>query len=469
MDEGRIHFVGIAGTGMSALAQFLAMGGARVSGSDREFDRGQGAGDRQFLEDAGIEILPQDGRGARGAGRIVTSTAVEADIPDLQAGRDLRVPILHRSEMLSRLVAGRTSVAVAGVSGKSTVAGMLFEILEAAGRRPGLIAGGSLLSLVQRGMKGNASPGEGPLVVEADESDGTLVRYAPETGIILNLHEDHMGTAGILEQFQEFRSRIRGACVVADQEELASVQDSAILFGWTDRARFRGADWEPAGEGCRFRCGAVTVRLRVPGRHNATNALAALAAASALGVAPGDAASALGEFRGIARRFQLAGGARGVRVYDDYAHNGDKILAAVAAARTLGRRVLAVFRPHGFGPARQLRRTLIERLPAALGPRDRFDLLPIYFAGGTVNRDISSGDLCDDLRRLGIASDVVPPGDMPDRIASRAREGDVVLLMGARDPDLPALAARIVDALAGRPRLTPRAEARREPPRFGEP
>jgi len=442
-----LHFVGLAGSGMSALAQYLALAGRRVTGSDRAFDRGEQSTDRQTLQSLGIEILPQDGTGAAGADLLVRSTAVETDIPDLVRARELAVPCCHRAELLAELLNG-PSLAVAGSSGKSTVVAMVFEILLHAGRDPGLITGGRLRSLVSEHSLGNARFGRGPLVVEADESDGSLVRHAPEAALILNLHRDHMETDQVLEQFLRFREQTRGNVVLSDDENLAPLWPGALLFGQSPRADLRAEQLTLTRDGSRFSVRGVPFRLPVPGSFNAWNGLAAAALCFAVGVELEVAAAALARFQGVLRRFERLGAAGGVEVVDDFAHNPVKLRAALRLAQQRSARVLALFQPHGFAPTRFQRTELVEMFQGTLRPQDRLWLAPIYFAGGTVKREISSADLVRDLKERG-----APAFEAPDReawieaVRREARSGDTVLLLGARDPSLPELGRRLVRKL----------------------
>ena len=208
---GRFHYAGLAGSGMSALAQFQAMMGGRVSGSDRAFDRGERAELRTQLERLGIEIMPQDGSGVTDdCAALIVSTAVEEKVADFATARAKNIPVVHRSELLAHFVASYRTVAVSGTSGKSTVTAMVFEILEGAGRDPSVITGGDLRLLQARGLPGNAfAGGSDLLVVEADESDGSLVRYAPAVGVILNLQRDHKEMEEVAAMFAVLRARSR--------------------------------------------------------------------------------------------------------------------------------------------------------------------------------------------------------------------------------------------------------------------
>ena len=218
----RCFFAGVGGSGMSALAQYHAWRGGYAAGSDRAFDAGERGEIRAALEAAGVEIAPQDGVGVAGSDALVVSTAVEETVPDVRAARAAGVPILHRSELLARFVARERTIAVTGTSGKSTVTAMIFAILRAAGLRPGVITGGPLVELRDVGRLGNAwaEPDGGPLVIEADESDGSLVRYHPRCGVILNLQRDHKEPAEVAEMFRVFREQIDGPLVGGEDANL---------------------------------------------------------------------------------------------------------------------------------------------------------------------------------------------------------------------------------------------------------
>jgi UDP-N-acetylmuramate--alanine ligase len=446
---GRLHFAGIAGSGMSALAQYEAMRGGAVSGSDRAFDRRERGALRTAFERLGIAVVPQDGAGVDAScDAVVASTAVESDVADLARARALGIPIVHRSELLARFVAERRTVAVAGTSGKSTVVAMTFEILRAAGLDPSLLTGGDLRSLRRAGAVGNAWAGRGEvLVVEADESDGSLIRYAPAIAVVSNAAKDHQEVAETLALFATFRASARDAAVVGESEVLRPLSEGAIVFGFSPRATVRAEDVEVGARESAFRVGATRFTLPSVGRHEVGNALAAIAVAGVLGVSPEASAAVLASFSGVARRFEIVGEARGVTVVDDYAHNPAKIAAAIAAAK-LGGPVIAVFQPHGFGPTRFLLGDLAAAFASSLGPADRLLLLDVYDAGGTARRDVSSEDLARAARALGRQAEVVPAAALPARVAASAAPGDVVLLMGARDPSLPERAAEILSAIA---------------------
>ena len=461
------HFSGIGGQGTNPLARLMRAWGHDVQGSDRAFDQGKQRDLAATLTGLGIRLVPQDGAGVtRAVTRFVYSTAVEDETPEMRAARALGIERVPRPALLAEVVnAGGPGVAVAGTSGKSTVTGMLGWILREAGR-PATVLGGA--ALVGEGVSGcfAVGPRGGPVVAESCESDGTLVGYHPGIGVILNVSRDHAELESLRDQFTTFAKQCRVLFVNSSSAEARAigVEVGARTFGTSadagarlvidaigpDRARGSLVIDGSGPERARGSLDAerIVLDLPQPGAHNLENAAAAAVVARELGVDGGAIAAALTRFPGVARRFEVVGvTARGVRVVDDYAHNADKIRAAVTTAQA-GGAVVAIFQPHGFGPARFLRPELAELLPRLLRAGDRFCYAPIYYAGGTVAQDISSADLAGDLpASLGVTH-ATDHADVVRWAASQAGSGDTVLVMGARDPDLPALARAIHAALA---------------------
>jgi UDP-N-acetylmuramate--alanine ligase len=449
MSRVKVHFVGVAGTGMSALAQLRALAGDVVTGSDRLADQDGLGSEGARLKTAGISLFPQDGSGvARDTARVVVSTAIEKDNRDLARAAELGIPVVHRADELAELAGRHRTVAIAGTSGKSTVTAMTFHVLQAAGRSPSLAAGANLLSLRRRGLVGNAWKGESDLLVmEADESDGTLTRYSAAVGVLLNISKDHKELAELESLFRRFQERSERFVVNADAPALAGFRKGARTYGFA-AGELRGEGLELTRDGSRFRVGAASVSVPAPGRHNAENALAAIAACEALGVAVADAAAALATFEGVGRRFEILGSARGIEVVDDFAHNPEKVRAVLAAARLRARRVLAVFQLHGFAPARFLKDEFLAAFSESLGPDDRLWLPDIYYVGGTAAKDVSAADYASALTARGIRAANEPArAEIARQIAAEAKPGDLVLVMGARDPSLSAFAADVLAAL----------------------
>lgn len=461
----KFFFVGVAGAGMSAIAQYLAGKGFEVGGSDRTFTQNPDAKVRAQLEAAGIRCFENDGSGVRaGLDALVVSTAIEASNPDLQKAHELGIKTLHRSEMLSQIVAQARTIAVSGTSGKSTVTGMIYHILAYAGLSPSLITGAGLVSLEKQGKIGNGVAGKGEwLVIEADESDGSLVRYSPEIGLILNIDKDHKEISELEEIFGTFTQNVlaKGGILIANGDREAArkyASDRKFLFGSEQAYGTQGVDFKAIGTAIEFRVRhageLVKFTLPLPGKHNMENALAATAAASAAGVPLRKIAEALETFEGIHRRHQILGTFGGVTLVDDFAHNPAKMAASIRSvfAFTKGR-VLAWFQPHGFGPTRFLRYDIVTSLREALRPGDLMYFSQIYYAGGTVTRDISAGDLASDLNSLGAKCVYEADRNACARLmVDEAKPGDTILLMGARDPKLSDFAESVAALLRAKGR-----------------
>jgi UDP-N-acetylmuramate--alanine ligase len=446
------HFSGVAGAGMNPLAQLMAAWGHQVQGSDRSFDQGKNADLAARLTAARVALKPQDGLAVvPGVQRFVYSAAVEQDTPEVRAAQQLGIERLARPALLAEVVnQSGTGIAVSGTSGKSTVTGMIAWILRHTGT-PATILGGA--ALAGEGVAGcfAVGPQGGIVAAEACESDGTLVGYKPAIGIIHNITRDHGELADLRRQFATFGAQSNLLLVnrrCGEAMAVAAGHSRARSYGLGGTADYpleiisvgpatsEGVLGLPQGD--------LTIHLRHPGAHNLENAAAAAVVAIELGLAPAAVAAALAEFPGVARRFEVIGTTDdGIRVVDDYAHNADKIRAVVEAAQAGADRVLAIFQPHGFGPARFLRPELKELLPTLLRPQDRWCYTNIFYAGGTVAQDIHSRDLAKDAG-VDHADD---RQELLTWLTTHAGPGDTVLLMGARDPDLPALARAIHDVL----------------------
>ncbi len=432
----RIHFVGIAGTGMSALAHLRAMAGGSTSGSDRTFDRNPSDPERARCLKLGIALYPQDGRGVTGASLVVYSTAVEADIPDLARARMEGVPMAHRSEWLAALVRSRRAIAVTGTSGKSTTVAMMFEALRAAGMDPGVVSGGDLACLRVDGARGNAWAGTGPLVVESDESDKSCALYEPTMTVLLNLQRDHHPEAEILEVFRTCVRRTKARVLLSPDPALDPLREGAVTFGDTSTS-LHATSVELLPDGSRFFFAGIRVTLPVPGAHNVDNAVAALAVVAELGGDLRKAADGLSRFHGVARRFERLGSGNGFEVVDDFAHNAAKLAAAISTAALGPRRVVAFWQPHGYAPTRNFRKDLVDAFAASLRAGDVLFLPEIYFAGGTATKDISSADLCADLTARGIDARYLADRSLfVDAVRALPQAESLVLVMGARDPSL---------------------------------
>ena len=436
------HVCGVAGVGMNPLAQALALSGAKVSGSDRYLDQGDELDVFRKLRGVGISLVAQDGSGVtEETSALVVSTAIEEDNPDWLAAKRLGIPVVHRARLLAELAGARRCVAVAGTSGKTTLTGMIGSVLAKIGWDPMVVNGGAVLEWMDEERIGNVRWGASPwCVVEVDESDRSLLKFYPELAVINNISRDHFSFEESVELFQQF-ARQCGRVVALPEAARAMGLDPAF----PDVAmHLEQGRWSVRYED-------VTFTLQVPGRHNAENAIAAMATLDAMGCDVEACAEAMGRFRGIHRRLEEVGEAGGVRVVDDYAHNPAKIRASWQAAAERGGRVLGFWRPHGYGPLAAMRTDLGEMFRQTLGPDDRLWILPVYYAGGTATRSVESSDLVGDLQSthgsVGFTGDY---GALQDEILAEARVGDTILGMGARDPDLPRFARICLKALASR-------------------
>jgi UDP-N-acetylmuramate--alanine ligase len=451
------HFSGIAGAGMNPLARLMRARGHRVQGSDRSFDQGKNQAGAAHLRGLGIEVCPHDGSAIKGdIDRFVYSTAVEADTPEMRAARAVGIDLVPRPALLAEVVkGGQPGVAIAGTSGKSTITAMLGWLLRESGRAATVIGGAGLAHEASNGCL-ITGPVDGAVVVEACESDGTLVGYEPTIGLVHNVSRDHAELPSLRAQFGAFARNCHRLLVNSGCSEATALGRGfhAVSYGIASDADVRlevsSVGPDRARGILRLPAGVVTLDIPQPGLHNLENAAAAAMVAVELGIDLHEVTRRLALFPGVSRRFEVIGvAASGIRVVDDYAHNGEKLRAALTTAQTGPGRVVAVFQPHGFGPARFLRPELRILLPRILRSGDRFCYAEIFYAGGSVAKDISSRELAEDLPaalQCGFAADHESARRWA---AAAARPGDTVIIMGARDPDLPRLARSIFATLSG--------------------
>ncbi len=438
-DRRPVHFVGIGGAGMSALASIARRRGVVVTGCDTD---PSGAADLAAL---GVPVerghAPAHVEGARA---VVHTAAVSADHPELARARALGIPVVPRKAALAELVAGKTVVGVSGTHGKTTTTVMTTEALAAMGRAPTGIAGGRVAA-----WGGNARiAGDELFVVEADEYDRAFLTLEPHVALVNNVEPDHLECYGSLaaleDAFVEFAGRARVALVGADdpgaRRIAARLGARARTFGMAEDAdiRIRDVTQSPEETAARVEIperGALGIRLRLPGVHNLRNAVGALAVTLAL--APGDPApalEALRRFGGVGRRFERLGEFRGVAIVDDYAHHPSELAATLAAARQAfpARRLVAVFQPHLFS------RTAAhaEAMGAALAQADLAVVTEIYAAREQPIPGVSGRQVAEAAERAGAGGRTVFEGDRPAvgrRVLQLIRPGDVVLILGAGD------------------------------------
>ena len=438
-----IFFIGVAGTGMSAIAQYLRGIGKNVSGSDRYFTTGTVNEIREKLEAEGIQCFLQDGSGINEqTDLVVVSTAIEDTVFEVQKARELNIPILKRSQVLALISESRSTIAVGGTSGKSTTSAMIFDILQFAGLEPSIISGAGLTSIIREGKIGNAKVGKGEwLVIEADESDGSIVQYHPEIGLLLNIDKDHQEIDELMQIFSTFKKNTKDIFISNQSNKLAAQISVDIRNDFSVNAEtetgYQGSDFSQNGFKIHFSVNNVPVAMNTVGRHNMENALAAIAVVNRIGVSIETAAQALVKYEGIYRRHQVIGEKNGVILIDDYAHNPAKCAASIAACQPVAPKVIAWFQPHGYKPTRFLRDDFVKEIAAALRPQDEIWMSEIFYAGGSAVKDISANDLIQDLKALGKnAYFVAHRSDFVENARPHFSGNDVILLMGARDPSL---------------------------------
>ena len=380
---------------MSALATALVRLGDEVTGADRTL----GTPNVRFLESLGVKVFPDDGSGVDAAtGEVVVSTAIESDNPGLVRAAELGIPVVHRAKALAHALSGHRLVAVVGTCGKSTVTAMLGHVLAECGLDPFCVNGANV-----PGWEGAVRFGRGEYAVaEVDESDRSLVAFSPYAAIVTNASADHYSKEKMDQVFDDFVRNCQG----------------------------------PVVDG--RRCDPGEAETTMPGHHNRQNAALALRMALALGCDEAKARAALLTFRGVERRLQRVGG----NVFDDYAHNPEKLRAMwTTLAEEYPGGICAVWRPHGYAPLRKMLDALAEMFTSTIRPQDRLLVLPVYDAGGTADRSINSDAL---VARLG--DKAVAVSDFEEAYSwCRAHRGDFAAfaVCGARDPGLAPFARRL--------------------------
>ena len=442
---GRIHFVGIGGTGMSGIAEVLLNLGYKVSGSDLS----SSPVTERLKELGGIIATGHQAENVKGASVVVISSAVGSDNPEVVQARARGIPVIPRAEMLAELMRVKYGVAVAGAHGKTTTTSLVSAVLAAGGLDPTIVVGGRV-----RALGTNARLGKGDfLVAEADESDGSFLKLSPSIAVITNIDAEHLdyykgGIAEIRTAFVEFANKVPFYGVVVlclDDPEIQNVLPRITrrirTYGRSPQADLVATNVrvEKTGDGpvtefdvVERRAPLGKIRLGVIGQHNVLNSLAAVAVGRELEIPFARIQEAIAGFQGVARRFELKGEARGVKVIDDYGHHPTEVRAVLAALKeSYAARILVAFQPHRYTRTRDL----FEEFGHCFHQADRLFLLPIYAAGEPPIEGVTSELVAEQARNAGHkAVDVLPgPVDLVERIVSEARPGDIVVTLGAGD------------------------------------
>jgi UDP-N-acetylmuramate--alanine ligase len=444
---GPVHFVGIGGIGMSGIAEIMIRIGYTVQGSDAKAsantDRLAALGAKIFIGHEASQV--------EGVSAIVYSTAVKADNPEMVAGRDKRVPLVRRAEMLAELMRLQFSVAVGGTHGKTTTTSMVAAVLDAGGMDPTVVNGGII-----NAYGTNAKVGEGDwIVVEADESDGSFLKLKSTVAVVTNIDPEHLDHWGDFEAvkrgFQDFIENIPFygfAVVCLDHPEVqalaARVENRRLVtYGTNPQAQVRLQNVVQSADGTTFDLlitplegepvAMIGLMLPMPGQHNVLNATAAVAVARELGVSDDAIRQGLAGFGGVKRRFTTTGVANGIRVIDDYGHHPVEILNVLKAARAVvgEGRVIAVVQPHRYSRLHDL----FSEFCACFNDADTVIVADVYAAGEQPIEGADKMSLVEGLRRFGHrrAIPLDNPATLPGLIAEEAKSGDLVVLLGAGD------------------------------------
>ena len=452
-----IHFVGIGGVGMSGIAEVLLNMGYRVTGSDQR--RGEAV---ERLEQLGAKVfVGHDAANVAGAHVVVYSSAVARDNVEVAEARARQVPVIPRAEMLAELMRLKYAIAVAGTHGKTTTTSLIASVLAEGRLDPTVVVGGRI-----RSLGSNARLGQGEyMVAEADESDGSFLRLTPTMAVVTTIDAEHLDHYGTLERVSEaflaFVNKVPfyGAAVLClDQPNvqllIPRVEKRIITYGLESAADLTAHRLTLSGLTARFEVlhrgqplGECT--LRVPGRHNVLNAMAAIAVGLDLEIPFVTIQRGLAEFSGVQRRFQVRGESRGVLVVDDYGHHPAEIRATLAAAKAgFDRRVVTVFQPHRYTRTLHLRQEFLT----AFNQSDTLVVMDIYPAGEAAIAGVTGQDLADAIRAHG-HRDVVYLDSDRERILAHLedvlRPGDLVLTLGAGD--VGQLGRALLERLEGRP------------------
>lgn len=442
---------------MMPLACILHAKGHAVCGSDRSRDQGKSSDKFKALEKLGLKLFSQDGSGVtKDIDVFVTSTAVESTIPDVGAALARNIKVQSRAECLAELFhESEMPIGIAGTSGKTTVTGMVATVFEELGLSPTVMNGGQVKNLQSdmSAVGGNFLIGKGgAFISEMDESDGSIDLFTPAIALINNITFDHKPLDVLQEHFQGFVNRATQAAIINLDDANAAKLDfpkNTLTYSITNQtADLTAENIDYTEGGVSFTVAGCSVSLNVPGAHNVSNALAVLCVAKAVGLDFEKACHALSKFEGIKRRMETIGVKDGITVIDDFGHNPDKIAAGLKTAKQNGARLIVMFQAHGFAPLRLMGDEIVESFKDHFNDNDMLLMPEVYYAGGTVDRSVTAKDIIERAKSQGInAHWFEKRSDIKGFIQDKAREGDKVLIMGARDDTLSEFAHDVLKAL----------------------
>ena len=451
----KICFCGISGNGMSPLAQIMSLKGCEVYGSDRNFDAGRDGKNRQALLNMNIKLVSQDGSGiTTDTETVYVSAALDENNPDIKAARALNIPVKQRSDLLAEVFHGYPfGIAVGGTSGKTTTTAMIGYVFDMLGQKPCLVNGGMLRNYEQLKGLPNFIYNEGRFcIIEADESDGSICKYHPQIALVHNISHDHTSMENLIGYFQTFADNTKGTLVVNGDCELTRnlKHDRKTIFSVKDPAADFFADGiKCLPDGVEYNFRGQTFRLNLFGAFNVSNALAAIAVCAEAGLDPLAAAKTLEGFSGIKRRLEIVGTGRGITLIDDFAHNPSKIASSLSALKEYPRRLLVMYQSHSPFSAFNTGSEVAAEVARVLGPDDIFVMPEVYMLDKNVDKGISAANIVDAVRKNGHnnAYFLDTRENVHKFILENAKDGDCVVIMGARDNSLPDFSRQLLTEL----------------------
>ena len=446
------YFIGILGSGMSALARFTRLSGAAVSGSDRNYTNFNKPETAVELESIGCKIFMQNGSHLeKNINFAVVSTAIEKENDDIKKALELNIPVIHRADLLSYIVNKNFGIAVGGTSGKSTTTGIIGYLLRKSGLSCGIISGAGIKGIGDSGETLNCISGDsGKIVIECDESDGSIVKFSPEFSIITNITKDHKTIDELKILFQEFIDNTKNTVFINNEDPILSTLNfngkKIIRIGNSNSSDYRISDIELNKLSSSFKISGQDYKINAPGIYNVYNAAFAVAVASELGIEYEKIKNAILNFSGVSDRFDIFRRENPAVVFD-YAHNPAKIDALLQHTVKFYSRILFVFQPHGYQPTFFLKDEFYRVFTRYfLEPEKKIMLKPIYYAGGTVEKKITSEQMCSELNKLEVNATYADSDEFILKYISNNKDMfDIIVIAGARDRNLKNLCNSIAE------------------------
>lgn len=450
----KVCFSGVSGNGMSPLAQMLSLKGYEVLGSDRSFDAGRDAKNREALETMGIKIVPQDGSAiTTDIDTLYVSAALDENNPDIKAAKKLGVDIKRRSDLLQKTFEEYPlGIAIGGTSGKTTTTAMVGYILNVLGQNPCLINGGLLRNYQDnKGLSNLIFNQDKICVIEADESDGSICKYHPNIGLINNISHDHTTMENLIEYFTVFADNVKDVLVINDDCELTKSlphNKKTISFSVKNKeADFFAYNIKPMPQGVGYSFLGRDFRLNLFGVFNVSNAMAALAVCSAAGVDALEAAEALEGFTGVKRRLEMVGTSRhNTTLIDDFAHNPNKIASSLAALKEYPNRIIVMYQSHSAFSAQNTGDEVAQEVAKVLGENDIFIMPEVYMLNKDTDKGVTAKNIIEAVKKYGHenALFIETQAEIFEFIVKNTKPNDHIIIMGARDNSLPDFSRRLL-------------------------